>query len=549
MAKTDRPRAGSGRKSKIPVERAAGEPQNPIHSAIDTIFQNDASVREALSNNLRDRSTESLALANRAQDAFAGFSASRLSAAERARPNYLAPGDDLADAHAVVVTKGTEAFRTSNVPRSIRLRSSEALRSRIKAADGNDDSLVGTIEFDDLVDYIAPNGMLRPARRLDPTFTACIAEVEAEKRLKQIKAAADGVAAAVVPEGGDGPVANGSGSAATDTLVEDEVSLQMKTATSPESQLLYGVPNRPDQGALQASIQTFELRSGPSDVTSYHDFNSLQIAFEPAWTEIFHGQLAALGKELYGEYVKLKVFAGIDNEDDRPINTIDDLSQLMDDVRNLGRITQDVTPGDVRPNDAGVSAPTADAAAKATDYAKAILDPASIITDNIGNKTVAALVDPAGAIYDAISALFAGKPHLNWSSFPGPLPVNGDIISVRFDSNAVPSGEVEIVLHNSPAAWWWKGIEYREFDATGKVVSHSVISNDPQGNDASDPRRVSFNVLRLYTTQLPNGLLEFQKAAPPPFGFGIHTGYYLLAGLDASLKDRMRVTFTWEKDS
>jgi hypothetical protein len=108
---------------------------------------------------------------------------------------------------------------------------------------------------------------------------------------------------------------------------------------------------------------------------------------------------------------------------------------------------------------------------------------------------------------------------------------------------------VEIVLQNSPDAWWWKGIEFREFDATGKVVSHSVISNDPQANDASDPQRVSFNVLRLFTTQLPNGLLEFQKAAPPPFGFGIHTGYYLLAGLDVSLRDRMRVTFTWEKDS
>ena len=52
----------------------------------------------------------------------------------------------------------------------------------------------------------------------------------------------------------------------------------------------------------------------------------------------------------------------------------------------------------------------------------------------------------------------------------------------------------------------------------------------------------------LYTPQLQNGVLEFQKAAPG-IGFGVHTGYYLLAGLPDRMPDRMRVIFRWEKNN
>jgi hypothetical protein len=58
----------------------------------------------------------------------------------------------------------------------------------------------------------------------------------------------------------------------------------MGTATSPESRLQYSIPDRSNQmGKIREDIKNFELRSGPSDVTSYHDFYNLQMAFENIW--------------------------------------------------------------------------------------------------------------------------------------------------------------------------------------------------------------------------------------------------------------------------
>jgi hypothetical protein len=102
------------------------------------------------------------------------------------------------------------------------------------------------------------------------------------------------------------------------------------------------------------------------------------------------------------------------------------------------------------------------------------------------------------------------------------------------------------VIENGPQAWWWKGIEFREFDTRGSVISNFRISNDPR--DSGVWQADSYNRLPLYTPQLPNGVLEFQKAAPG-IGFGVHTGYYLLAGLPDRMPDRTRAIFRWEKDS
>ena len=68
----------------------------------------------------------------------------------------------------------------------------------------------------------------------------------------------------------------------------------------------YGlIPNGADSNNAQAGLlDTFELRPGPSDVTSYHDFSTLQIAFENVWTQIFDGELEALGRKVYREYVR-----------------------------------------------------------------------------------------------------------------------------------------------------------------------------------------------------------------------------------------------------
>jgi hypothetical protein len=322
-------------------------------------------------------------------------------------------------------------------------------------------------------------------------------------------------------------------------LVHEKVEDLIGSMRPPESAVDFDVTPRADSGELQKSIATFELRSGPSDVTSYHDFTSLRVAFEGVWTELFDEQLGTLGRQLFEECVKLKSFAGVDPATDS-VETLDDLRRLVDEVRGLAQITSEATPGGLRPG-GDVAAEAVGQGTTAVDFAKSVL-----LGGPTGDKTVDTILNPGGALIEAIGNLFAGKQQLTWDSFPGPLPVAHDVITVRSEADVVPAGTVEIVIENSPQAWWWKGIEFREFDTRGTVVSDFRISNDPRDSGVWDS--ASFNRLPLYTTQLPNGVLEFQKAAPG-IGVGIHTGYYLLADLPARISDRMRVTFRWEKDS
>jgi hypothetical protein len=523
-------------------------------AAIGTLFDNNRAVREALRHNLGDRSQEALRLRDRADELFAGFTASKYTAEERARPTYLAPGDSLAELLDQAVQRGLDTHRGTHQPGQLRLHLTEQLLAKVDTSDPTDERL-GRIRLADLVALASGPGVLVPP--LDPA-ALCRAEQEADRLLDAIGTvtpssdgngldradSANGLFPAAVPA--TIPPTDHTGEE-PDGRVVAKVEDLIATMDAPESPLRFEVGLRSDPGTVRSDISTFELRSGPSDVTAYHDFTSLRVAFEDVWSEVFDGHLAALGRQLYQECVKLEMFAGLDPSD-RAIETLDDLRRLMAHIRDLADITIDATPGEVRAQATGTGGATTGASQGTllADAVVTLLDPAGAITKGIGDKTVEAILNPAGAVVEAIRNLFAGKPQLTWESFPGPLPVAGDVITVRFEPDAVPPGTIEIVLTNSPQAWWWKGIQFREFGPDGAVVADFLISNDPQDSGVWDPG--SHNRLPLYTTQLPNGLLEFQKAAPG-IGFGIHTGYYLLADLPGRLVDRTRATFTWEKDS
>jgi hypothetical protein len=537
--------------------RPAPAGDTALGRGIGDIFQHDEAIDTALTANLKPRSIASQAVVDRANAAFTDFNPSALSATDRARPNYLRPADDLTESMTTLISTGTDAMRADPSYRSLRLALSPEFKQLIKETKALEGSVLGSVDLRELITFVTG----RPGAGLltrNPTLTACAAEVEAEaeQRLQHVERSADrgpttdAVGAAALPAAlpsatevpGDagGAEANSGGDATK--LVGDQVSLQMRTTTSPEQQVAFGP--RTSQQADAKAVQTFELRDGPSDVTSYHDFSSLQIAFEHVWTEVFDSKLGTLGRELYQEYVKLKSFTDTDG-DDRPISTLDDLRQLIDEVRTLSQLTNEGIPTTLTTAAGTTTAGKATGSTDLKNIVKVALDPASVITDNIKDDTVRAIVDPAGALFDAVGKLLAGKPQLTWESFPGPLPVNGDIIKVSVEENVMEAGVVAIAIANTKDTWWWKGLEFRELGADGSVVSSNKISTDPNDSDVWDPR--SHDVLPLYTPQLRNGLLEFKKAAPG-IGVGIHTGYYVLGGLDQGIKDRARVTFTWVKD-
>ncbi|WP_143326030.1 hypothetical protein, partial [Paraburkholderia ribeironis] len=95
----------------------------------------------------------------------------------------------------------------------------------------------------------------------------------------------------------------GGGPASSDPskLVADNIDLLFAKVTAPESSVDFSVPSRPSLGDINGtvdqsgntvpgSVDTFELRTGPTDVDSYHDFYRLQMAFEDVWQELTSDQ-------------------------------------------------------------------------------------------------------------------------------------------------------------------------------------------------------------------------------------------------------------------
>jgi hypothetical protein len=531
-------RATKARGSEAPAVATAGE--HPIDSAVDKIFENNARVRAATARNLKARGEATLEIAGMAKAAFANFTPSKYSAEERERRNFVAANADTAVVQRAVVDKGVESMRTTATRRALKVHVGGALDKMIRKGDGSAES---SIAVGELMDYLARR-IEGPIITNTAAMSECRAEREAQRRLDDVLGETE------VPEvPAPTPAATTPATAVevtADALVNAQVQTQMSTATSPEERLRYAVASRSGTKETGKAIETFELRAGPADVTSYHDFNHLQIAFEHVWTEIFDGKLAKLGTELFHEYVKLQEFIGVP-ADDRNIDTIDDLRQLMAEIRELSRLTTEATPAQLQPGGegGGSTAASGEVTTEAiVDVVQTVLDPASVVTDAIGDETVAAILNPAGAIIGAIADLIKGTPQIRWASFPGPLPGNGDLISVTVQQNAAPAGVVEIALvTDAQSTRGWKGITFREYDGSQTEISKFTITNDSTDPNVWD--KSSYNVLPLYTPQVNNAILEFFHEGL----FGVrYTRCYVMGALNEKIVDRSRVTFTWLKD-
>jgi len=134
----------------------------------------------------------------------------------------------------------------------------------------------------------------------------------------------------------------------TKELVSKQVQTVMSKTVAPEDQPRFDVPARATQADAAGNISTFELRAGASDVTSYHDFSSLQIAFEHIWTEVFDGRLRQLGVDLYRQYVHAVVDSGRPVDPNRVISSITDLQMLLAEIKEFSSLTDGTIQTDAR---------------------------------------------------------------------------------------------------------------------------------------------------------------------------------------------------------
>jgi hypothetical protein len=497
----------------------ARAPEVPGRTAVDAAFKFDAAFRGALTENLTPLRARTDAIATRVEAAFATFTPTPLSEEELDARHYVEPDTDPSVMLENIIKERTHEIGSSDATHTLTLRDGDDLKQVTKNAAGD-----RHVDLHDLLGFI--NGKLGGGSiATEPVYSACDADMEAESRVVAIEKGAAGNGAGPPNGHVDAP-----GSPDADQLVKDSVNIQMHSATSPETRLEYGampsIPNTAGKDEVQSTIlQTFELRPGASDVTSYHDFHTLQIAFAHVWTRIFDGQLESLGRELYGEYVKLKDFSGT-NGDDLSVGTVDDLRRLMDEVRKLSQTVETDIPSDLR---GGGGDPGTKGGAKGSNILSDIAKGAVVVATG----GVSWLLEMAFQEFSRLGQ----KPIITWDQFPGPWPPRRDRIEVTYD--VAPAGMVEIQLKTDPDSHI-KILEFEPWDPASRTFIHGA----PYMR-LSNAGHVEVVAMTLQPSQLASGCIEFASeetsAADTP-------GRYVLGDLASGIKDGTRVTFYW-KDS
>lgn len=329
--------------------RAAADPTapKPLDTVVAAAFTEDDKIRDVLAKRLAPRALEARALAERATAAFTNFRPSVFSSAERARRNFLSEGEDLSRVMRSTVQRGVERMRDSADGRSLRIHLGDDATRLVAAPAGPN----RRIALDDLLKYIG--GKLGEAKTLqnDPTRTMCEAEARADDVLAAIEETRVPAPAAPAAPAGPAPAApaattDDDGAARTAAFVDDNVRRLMADVVPPETRVRYAVDSRATRGEAQEHVDTFELRAGASDVTSYHDFKVLHIAFEHVWTELFDDRLQTLGTQLYYEAVKLEEFLqpGATTNLNFDITSIPDLLGLIKDIQALNDQAAEALP-------------------------------------------------------------------------------------------------------------------------------------------------------------------------------------------------------------
>lgn len=132
----------------------------------------------------------------------------------------------------------------------------------------------------------------------------------------------------------------------TDTLLEGAAEERAETASAtPEEQLRQQIlaalgaeplnlAERPDADAVAQNLNT-SLSGGPADETAFHDFHTLQIAFENTWTSMVDDKLADEMAELYREAVQVAEDYGLDRPADP--GELRDLQAFVSEIRGKTR--------------------------------------------------------------------------------------------------------------------------------------------------------------------------------------------------------------------
>lgn len=320
---------------------------------VDGAFKEDSRIQKVYLEHLTARSKKAIPNAMRAQSAFKSFQPSQFTQREREPRRYLAPSENLTTTMMRIAKEGIDRLHDNTRREGLRVEITEDFKKLLKKSDGGGEAL--TIDWPTVLNIFATKLPSAPTLRDEPALTECAAALAVQKRINEI----EGKSGAPSEKEDKTLTKEDKEPANTKEFVGKHVHDLLANVPSPEERPVLLPPAAADHGQVKENIQNFELRSGPSDVTAYHDFNNLQIAFEHVWAEVFDDRLTQLGREFYHAYVDLLDFVGINPKNGKPlappatITSIDDITNLIQNASMLSRVASNATPPSTIPSGVG----------------------------------------------------------------------------------------------------------------------------------------------------------------------------------------------------
>lgn len=229
-------------------------------------------------------------------------------------PSRLVEGDTFVKASDSVEAKNAAAVKKGILEwingRGRRMRA--VMKRHVALTPAQLEALRGMLSAERTVDAAALTELLGTAatthlRAIDPCRSASAAERACAETLGMSVPPApapepEPPAATPSPTPGDTP---GEGVEASKDRVRRFVARLIDTMTTPEERVVTDLEPRADSASVQANMRRLSLAPSPADTPAYHDFYSLQIAFEDVWQELVDEQLVDLAQVVFAETMEL----------------------------------------------------------------------------------------------------------------------------------------------------------------------------------------------------------------------------------------------------
>ncbi|WP_342304867.1 hypothetical protein [Methanolobus sp. ZRKC5] len=310
-----------------------GIDEETILSSIDKNLSISDSIQTKINERISMHVAKSRVYEEKAEVAFKNFIPSKVSEELRKDTTYISSDDNQQTAQETIIKADLAQTAEVKWKKGITLSLSDKDLSEL-GIQKVDDGSTGNVQPDKLMAYIEKRTLQTELFARTDLLTNCKVSKVAEQVLEDMifsepVESTDTTQSDIFEQNTDS-----EGSELTvDSLVKDQVALQMKHTTSPEAKLKFGISDRASQKDIELDTKGFNISGGPADVAAYHDFYDLQIAFRHIWTELFDQELAKKGKELYEEALKEKEYKGIKIPKDT-VTSVEELKQFKDYLRH-----------------------------------------------------------------------------------------------------------------------------------------------------------------------------------------------------------------------